>query len=58
MAADEDGFRRVMEPLGHPMASRAPFLIAHDRRTTPYGPRGSTPALLDMPPSGGRAKVV
>lgn len=51
-----------MEPLRRLMASRTTFLITHDPQLAVQAdavlPVGPLPELLDMPPSGGRAKVV
>ena len=46
---DGDSARRVMDPLRRLVASRTTFLIAHDPQLA---------AFLEVPPSGGRAKVV
>nr|WP_260327740.1 ATP-binding cassette domain-containing protein [Streptomyces sp. Ag109_O5-1] len=59
---DAESARRVMEPLRRLMASRTTFLITHDPQLAVQAdtvlPVGPLPELLDVPPSGGRAKVV
>ncbi|MEU2423552.1 hypothetical protein ABZ619_21440 [Streptomyces sp. NPDC007851] len=59
---DGESARRVRKPLRRPMASRTTFLITHDTqlaaRSDAVLPVGPLPGPLDMPPMGGRAKVV
>ncbi|MCG7202618.1 ABC transporter ATP-binding protein [Streptomyces arenae] len=59
---DGESARRVMEPLRRLMASRTTFLITHDAQLAAQAdavlPVGPLPEPLDMPPMGGRAKVV
>ncbi|WP_046733832.1 hypothetical protein [Streptomyces humi] len=59
---DGESARRVMEPLRRPTASRTTFLTTHDARPAAQAdavpPVGPLPEPLDMPPMGGRAKVV
>lgn len=59
---DGESARRVMEPLRRLTASRTTFLITHDAQLAAQAdavlPVGPLPEPLDMPPMGGRAKVV
>ncbi|WP_405867771.1 ABC transporter ATP-binding protein [Streptomyces sp. NBC_00005] len=59
---DGESARRVMDPLRRLMASRTTFLITHDPRLAAQADVvlsvGQLPEFLDVPPSGGRAKVV
>ena len=59
---DGDSARRVMDPLRRLVASRTTFLITHDAQLAARAdvvlPVGVLAAFLEVPPSGGRAKVV
>ncbi|MEU6254745.1 ABC transporter ATP-binding protein [Streptomyces sp. NPDC047043] len=59
---DGNSARRVMDPLRRLIASRTTFLITHDpqlaARADAVLPVGELPVFLEVPPSGGRAKVV